>query len=315
MKRTLWVTACMVGLLPVSQAWSQQRGQQQTDPQRAGQQDQAQQNQRQQRAGQSQTDRRQQTQQQAEARRTVRGSAEQGGIVQPLATILALGNHAEIELGQLASEKTQNPQVKQFAQQMVEEHTQFLGKLKQFNPQVPDADRTQLRSAQATDRQGQSGATQTPQRDPSIAQAGGTRGTGEANTRRQGDVARTGFSEGAGSSQHQGELVSVIQDAAQQKLQMTKETLSKYEGQDFDMGYLSQQVHAHVGMLAHLNAMKGKGPSEFNELVNEGISTTNEHLQHAKQLAKQLEDKEGGVQGSQQQNQQRSQQQNQQRNQ
>lgn len=306
MKRTLWVTACLVGLLPVSQAWSQQRGQQQADPQQAAQQDQSQQQ-----TGRSQADRRQQTEQQAETQRTRRRGAGQdaagGNLVRPMATLLALGNQAEVELGQLASEKAQNPEVRQFAQMMVEEHTELLGKLKQFNPQIPDADRSQLRSAQATGRDGQPGTAQTPQRDRGVARTGGTSRTestsrtGEANTQRQEEVAQTGFTtQGRAASGGQGALVSVIQDAAQQKLQMTKETLNKYEGQDFDMGYLSQQVHAHVGMLAHLKAMKGKGPSEFQQLVDDGITATDEHLQDAKNLAKKLEDKEYDAQGNQQ---------------
>lgn len=36
----------------------------------------------------------------------------------------AEGNLAEVELGQMAQQKTQNPQVKQFAERMVQDHTQ-----------------------------------------------------------------------------------------------------------------------------------------------------------------------------------------------
>lgn len=305
MKRNLWVTVCLVGLLPATQAWSQQ---QQTERRQTTQQDQTQQQ-------NPRTQQRQQTEQQTEARRARRSGTEQahaeGGLEQSLAILLALGNKAEIELGQLASEKAQNEDVREFAEKMVEEHTQFLGKLKQVNPQIPDAEGTQLRSAQTTDRAGQQdragqrGTAQTPQRN-GVAQAGGA-------TPREGEVARTGFDRNTSSAQNQSGLVAVLKDAAQQKLEMSKEELSKYEGQDFDMGYLSSQVHAHVGMLAHLKAMKGKGDSNFNELVDQGITTTSQHLEQAKKLAKRLEDKEYNAQGNQQpnrQNQQRGNQQN-----
>ncbi len=43
----------------------------------------------------------------------------------------AIDNMAEIQLGQLAQQKAQDPQVKQFAQTMVDEHTKALDQLKQ----------------------------------------------------------------------------------------------------------------------------------------------------------------------------------------
>ncbi|RPJ76610.1 MAG: DUF4142 domain-containing protein, partial [Acidobacteria bacterium] len=43
-----------------------------------------------------------------------------------------IANLAEIELGRLATEKAQNPEVKQFAQMMVDGHTKALNELKQL---------------------------------------------------------------------------------------------------------------------------------------------------------------------------------------
>ncbi len=42
----------------------------------------------------------------------------------------AIGNMAEVELGQLASQRAQNSEVKQFAQQMIQAHTKALNELK-----------------------------------------------------------------------------------------------------------------------------------------------------------------------------------------
>lgn len=294
MKRMLWATVCTVGLLPASLAWSQQDAPQPSERRQTTEQGQA---------GQTQNNQRPRNEQ-AEGRRTLRGETAQseaaGNVVPSLAMLLALGNRAEIELSQLAVEKTQNPQVREFAQKMIQDHTQYLTKLKKFNPQIPDP--AQLRSAQATQREGgQPGAAQTPQR---VTQAGGA-------TPRDGEVEQTGFDRAAGG-QHQHAMVAIFKDACETKLQMTKESLAKLEGQDFDMGYLSNQVHAHVDMLAHLQAIKGKGDSNFNQLIEQGITTTTEHLTHAKDLAKKLESHEYEASGNQP-NQQRNQP-NQQRN-
>jgi len=43
-----------------------------------------------------------------------------------------IANLAEIELGRLATQKAQNPEVKQFAQMMVDGHTKALDELKQL---------------------------------------------------------------------------------------------------------------------------------------------------------------------------------------
>jgi putative membrane protein len=55
---------------------------------------------------------------------------------------LANGNHAEINMGKLALEKSQNPEVKKFAQQMVDDHTKALGELQELaqskNVKLPD---------------------------------------------------------------------------------------------------------------------------------------------------------------------------------
>ncbi len=55
---------------------------------------------------------------------------------------MANGNHAEINMGKMALEKSQNAEVKKFAQQMVDDHTKALGELQQLaqskNVKLPD---------------------------------------------------------------------------------------------------------------------------------------------------------------------------------
>jgi putative membrane protein len=56
--------------------------------------------------------------------------ASKGNDVQQFIEKAATANMAEIELGQLAQQQAQDPQVKQFAQMMVDEHTKALDQLK-----------------------------------------------------------------------------------------------------------------------------------------------------------------------------------------
>ena len=54
---------------------------------------------------------------------------------QQFVTKAAQGGMAEVELGQLAAQKAQNPQVKQFGQKMVDDHTKANDQLKQVASQ------------------------------------------------------------------------------------------------------------------------------------------------------------------------------------
>lgn len=181
----------------------------------------------------------------------------QGFLVQKL----MLGNKGEIEVSQLAQQKSQNPEVKAFAQKMIQDHQQM---------------NQQLQGLSSGQRQGQSGQ----------------RSTAQATSPTQPSLAA---SSGQGELQ---QLTQLTQRAAETHLKMVKQMLQQYQGQDFDMGYLGQQIAAHTHMLAHLQAIKASGnvgSQEFQQLVSKAEQATTEHLDRAKQLAHQLEDKERGT--------------------
>lgn len=164
---------------------------------------------------------------------------------------LLLGNNAEIELANLALEKTENAQVRQFAEKMIKDHTAFADKLQ------------------------------------GVAPAG--RRAGEARTGGGGAAA-----EGRGGSGRVS-MHTLSEQACKIELEMTKELLSHYKGQDFDMGYLGQQIVAHTKMLAKLKTAKEHSNGELQQLVDEGITTTQKHLEEAKSIAKKLESKEDSI--------------------
>lgn len=100
---------------------------------------------------------------------------------QQLVQMLRMGNQAEIELGQFAEQRAQNDQVKQFAQQMQQDHQKFLQQLDRATPagqamgeasDTADATRERLSDA--------GGMTAT----------GGSAGTGTASS--EGDMSATG---------------------------------------------------------------------------------------------------------------------------
>ena len=61
--------------------------------------------------------------------------AQQAELTANLATWLITSNHAQVELGKLAAERTQREEVREYARMMVNDHSQAMKQLQQFTPE------------------------------------------------------------------------------------------------------------------------------------------------------------------------------------
>jgi len=195
---------------------------------------------------------------------------EDSHLTDALAQWIVNGNKAEVELGKLASEKASSPEVKEFAQMMVKDHSAYIAKVQKF-----------------TDEKGQPVA-----------------GTDKKTFDQPKEEKRPVIEEEAKDSELKEQTVGFRGDkhAAMEKigkrageihLQMTKDLLNKYQGHEFDMAYVGQQIAAHTQMLANLKAMEENTSGEFQTVVKDGVKATEMHLNHAKELSNQLQ-KHGG---------------------
>jgi predicted outer membrane protein len=206
-----------------------------------------------------------QERQQLGGQRQATGQA--GQLEEKLAAWLACGNRAEVELSQLATQKATNPQVRQFAEQMVKEHTQLLQQLQQINPEI------EMVSAQGTQRPGQT--ARQPGQQPQTQQ-------------RPGQAQRT-----AGAADDP--IMQIGKQAAERKVELTKTFLQDKQGQEFDKCFMGQQIAAHITMLAELDAMQNAGSQQFQQLASKASQATQQHLQEAMQIAQTLEGGEGAA--------------------
>src|SRR5262249_29877422 len=143
-----------------------------------------------------------------------------------LASILITLNQGEIALGKLAEQRAKDKEVKQFAEMMVKDHTDFLQKLEKFAGN--SANRMETRS---------------DIRSGTSAQAGGV----------QPGIERTGAQEMAG---HQLDFVALHQQIGEKCLEMTKKDLEQKEGDEFDKCYIGAQIGMHTGVLATLEVFR-----------------------------------------------------------
>jgi predicted outer membrane protein len=74
----------------------------------------------------------------------------------------------------------------------------------------------------------------------------------------------------------------------QQEVALTQRELERHQGADFDRAYIGQEIVAHLGMLAELQTIRNYAGGEFRTVVDQGIQTTQRHLEHARQIMQQL---------------------------
>ena len=170
-----------------------------------------------------------------------------------IAVCLTLGNEGEIALAEFAKQRTQNDQVKQFADTMIEQHQQALSKLEQAVPQVADINLS-LQGGQS----GQAATRRDPQAQP--GQAGGPHA-----------------------------MVALERQAAQNRLQLTASELGQKQGAEFDKAYIGQQCVAHIDMLAKLKASEQFASANLKPVIQEGAQMAQQHLTKCKEIMKTLD--------------------------
>lgn len=255
------VGAAMLGLLAGSALAQNQAGQSQGN----------QGNQQQSRQNQNQTQQGQNSQRQAGQRANAGQQGTMGGVDdRTLAAWLMIESNGEVQEGQLAQREAQSQQVKQFAQMMVQDHTSFIQKLQRFAPEL---------NLQSPPRESQQAGQQSQPRQNQVAQ------------NQQGATSRTALRPTGG----QGGIIELKQQLAQQKLQTVTQALRDQREDQFDRAYIRHQVGEHMLTLGTLRVFRQHASQELAPVIDDGIKTIEQHLQHAQQLLASL--RQGGTQG------------------
>lgn len=204
-----------------------------------------------------------------------------GGNAREVATLLAIGNRGEIEIAQVAMQKAQDPKVKQFAQQMIKDHTDYLEKLNHFaGGEVSKAGgQRQNTLGGQNDRER---TTSNLNREASSPQNNQNQATADQSDRA--DSRRTQ----PGTQGGQVNALNFEREVGDQKVQMTNEMLRQHEGTTFDHAYIGQQIAMHTEMLATLRGLRSMASQELASTIDQGIQKTEQHLEMAKQLMQQL---------------------------
>jgi predicted outer membrane protein len=203
-------------------------------------------------------------------------------------------NEAEVTIAKLATQKAMNPDVKAFAQQMVKDHTDFIAKLDRFDQTSGSRGagvniRTETRADTSTAPSEKADSAKRDSTKPRTESATDSPKTGaevRINVNRSEVTAQTA---GRGNDIAD-QLLRINKEITQRCVAAAQRELSAKQGKEFDQCFMFMQVGGHMKMAEVLAVLNTHASPELQQILDEGLQTTQQHLEHAKQLAKKLDE-------------------------
>jgi predicted outer membrane protein len=222
------------------------------------------------------------------SQQTARGQNSE--LDQYLASCLLAKNEAEIELAKFAQERSQNPQVKQFAQQLIADHQMAVQHLQQLAGSPAGSSRSTVRDStriesQNQERQQPAGESRTRDRDDDsrMQSANENRTQGTSETRSRSMTERSGSQSG-----ELGQLAQIEEKIVEKTTQNLRAKLEQKQGAEFDHCFVGSQVIGHVQMLSALEVLQNQTSGQLQQVVRDHQPKVKQHLEQAEQLADQL---------------------------
>ena len=201
-----------------------------------------------------------------------------------LATWLIVDNENEVALSRIALQKAQSAEVKQFAQQMVDDHGRMIQKLQQFSG-------SSMRGTTGGTAGGSNDPSKRTTDDPSkrttddpmkrTADAKDSKGEYPAGQPAEASGVRTM----AGGLDHE----RLIRDLGRQCQESATKLLMEKQGADFDRCYMGMQLGAHMKAVDTLEVFRNHASPNLRPVVEEALPTVQMHLQHVKDIVKKTE--------------------------
>jgi predicted outer membrane protein len=191
-------------------------------------------------------------------------------------------NKCEVEFAQLAQQQSQNPQVKEFAKMLEQDHQRIVQQLEQLAGGQAGQTTTRTESQfQSTSASGQNDAQRQPSDTARLPGSPGATQTTRTETQ----------TEAYGSQEMSGpfaQLAKIEKQIGERQKQAMLDELQQKSGVEFDKCYIGSQVGSHMQSLAALEVISQQ-QGKLAQAAQQALPTVQQHLDHAKQLAKQLE--------------------------
>jgi predicted outer membrane protein len=219
---------------------------------------------------------------------------------QQIAACLYFGAHNEVELAKFAENKAKSDDVKDFAAEMIKDHSRQADKLARLAGNLVNAGTARAGGGVEIKREVRKVPAEEGREEAREDRKEGrekARETGDREQRREGrEEARedrrdertvtTTITRGQGFS-----WVAIHHEMGEQCLESAKKELGNKEGHEFDQCYIGMQIGAHMHMLDALKVFKNHTTGELQQDIEESIDTTQAHLKEAKKIMEELKDK------------------------
>jgi predicted outer membrane protein len=205
-----------------------------------------------------------------------------------LANCLLGQNQSEVQLSELAKEKSENAEVKQFAQKMIDDHRKLIEQLQPLAGMQAGTGRgaaeSATRSSDAATLPGPSTATET------TAPSGTTAAAPRIGTSTDVTTSTT-TSTADQTSAHTGalhQLGQIERQIGERCTQATREELQQKSGAEFDKAFVGVTIGAHIHTLAALEVVGQQTQGQLAQVAQQAQPIVKQHLEQAKQLMKEL---------------------------
>ena len=240
-------------------------------------------------------------------------AAQQGTPDQQIAACLWAANRNEVEIAKLAEQKAKSDSVKDFAAQMIKDHTQNADKLARVagnlvnagtarsgtgttrevrKPAIDDTREEKKTDGKEEGARGKARDNAAPatERREAREEAREDRREGREEAREDRRVERTTAAAAPGGRQAFN-WVTIHREVADQCLQSAKKELGQKEGNEFDKCYIGMQVAAHMKMVDELKVLKNHASGQLQQDLEQSLETTEHHLSEARKIMEEIKDK------------------------
>ena len=209
-----------------------------------------------------------------------------------LAAWLIIDNNNEVALSKMALDRSKNDEVKRFAQVMIDDHTAFAQKLREFAPGVGGLDSMGDRSktSEHATKDGQPIRDNTPKPNPTSPQDPNKptpqplepREDGTRRPMRDDDM-RPVHAAGV-------DHVELVSELGRKCLESTKLELNQKQDAEFDLCFLGMQLVAHQQMADKLEVFQRYASPNMRTVLDSGLQTVRTHKDHVKKLMTSVQD-------------------------
>lgn len=197
---------------------------------------------------------------------------------QQIAAVVHACEHNEVALAKFVLPNLQSDAAKQFAKQMIEQHSQSCERLAQIaGPLV------------ASHNAGSAAVRANPPANPPVNAAPATAEKNQpGNNANAADGTRTNPSRNfVGQNpgmQHPLNWVHIQEQIANQMGAAFQQEMGKFQGENLDKAYIGQQIGAHIALVNELKVLRNYASSDLRQQLDTTLKLAESHLQDAQQI-------------------------------